>query len=88
MVAWSEGSGQGEGGKGKAEGGIEVPEGWLDQADVNRRGLLKLAAAIQEHPVVISSAGFDALVEYDRRRLTREIAFGKSCGDIGGHHAG
>ncbi len=46
-------------------------------AQVNRQGLLKLAAAIQEHPVVISSAGFDALVEYDRRRLTREMLLEK-----------
>ncbi len=77
MVAWSEGSGRGEGGRGKAEGRFEIPEGWREQARVNRQGLMKLAAAVQRHPVVLSSAGFDALVEYDRRRLTREMLLEK-----------
>src|SRR5262249_34294052 len=76
MVAWTVGGGE-HSNQESAGVAFGIPEGWGEQARANRRGLLRLAAAIQEHPIVSSSAGFDALVGYDRRRLTREMRLEK-----------
>ena len=55
---------------------------WLVQAQANRRQLLRLAAAIQRYPLTVSSASYDALLEYDRRRLTREMLLEKVIGTL------
>ena len=54
-----------------------VPDEWRIQAKMNRQKLAELAAAIQRKPIAPSSIGFEALVEYDRRRLTREMLLEK-----------
>lgn len=68
MVAWAAGRRIGE---------LSVPVAWFERAKNNRRELQKLARAIGQHPIDSSSAGYDALVEYDRRRLTREMLLEK-----------
>ncbi|HZZ27959.1 MAG TPA: hypothetical protein VFE46_08125 [Pirellulales bacterium] len=50
---------------------------WLARAQENDQQLLKLATAIQRYPIAISSAAYDALLEYDRRRVTREMLLEK-----------
>jgi hypothetical protein len=89
-VRHSTGSGrrkaEGIGGKAEAEkdgrpasgvAEMTIPEGWSSHAKLNRQQLSKLAVAIQRHSISTTSAGYDALVEYDRRRLTREMLLEK-----------
>ncbi len=45
---------------------------WRARAAENHRALLTLAAGIERETVEPTSASFDALVEYDRRRVVRE----------------
>ncbi|HTQ40428.1 MAG TPA: hypothetical protein VMJ32_15490 [Pirellulales bacterium] len=56
---------------------LAVPSEWLARAQKNRQQLLVLTADIQRYPLTISSASYDALLEYDRRRLTREMLLEK-----------
>jgi hypothetical protein len=63
---------------------LEIPAEWLTQMQENRQQLLKLAVAIQRHPLRASSAGYEALLEYDRRRLTREMLLEKVVATLTG----
>jgi hypothetical protein len=51
--------------------------GWLLRTREINQGLSKLAADIQRHPIIASSASYDALVDYDRRRMVREMLLEK-----------
>lgn len=68
MVAWAAGRKIGE---------LKVPTAWVERTKNNRKKLQRLARAIGRHPIDSPSAGYDALVEYDRRRLTREMLLEK-----------
>ena len=46
--------------------------GWLYRAEQNQRGLRELLNEIHEHDVPKPSGAFEAMVEYDRRRSTKE----------------
>ncbi len=46
--------------------------GWLDRARENERGLRGLMDAIHEHEVPKPPGTYEAMVEYDRRRSTKE----------------
>jgi hypothetical protein len=50
----------------------QLPSNWLLRAAANRQALLRLAADIQRYPIQSSSADYDALIDYDRRRVLRE----------------
>jgi hypothetical protein len=45
---------------------------WIEQATANREALAELIAAVREYRISTPSADHDALVEYDRRRMTKE----------------
>jgi hypothetical protein len=45
---------------------------WIDQAESNRAALAELLTAIRQYRIPVPSADHDALVEYDRRRMTKE----------------
>src|SRR5438874_13477008 len=45
---------------------------WIDQAENNRAALTELLTAVRQYRVPVPSADHDALVEYDRRRMTKE----------------
>jgi hypothetical protein len=69
--------GRGEGAGMRQEKPVEVnfknlPTAWLNQAETNQRKLNQLAAAIHKEPLILPSANYDALIDYDRRRLVRE----------------
>jgi hypothetical protein len=52
--------------------GAETLRGWFDQAQRNRRGLARLLEAIQEYPIPQPLGSHDSMVEFDRRRATKE----------------
>jgi hypothetical protein len=56
---------------------FKVPDSWVGQAHDNRRHLLELAAGVQRYPIAISSASYEASIEYDRRRIIREMVLEK-----------
>ncbi len=58
------------------------PAEWLSEAASNRQQLLKLAATIGRHPIPATSASYDALLDYDRRRLVRETILEKVIATI------
>lgn len=45
---------------------------WIQQAEANQAALADLMAAIRRYQIPTPSADHDALVEYDRRRMTKE----------------
>lgn len=45
---------------------------WIDQAETNRAALASLLNSVREYRIPIPSADHDAMVEYDRRRMTKE----------------
>src|SRR5439155_18436446 len=45
---------------------------WIDQAESNWAALAELLTAVRQYRVSAPSADHDALVEYDRRRMTKE----------------
>src|SRR5207248_491876 len=45
---------------------------WIAQANANRAALSELLAAVGDYRIPSPSADHDALVEYDRRRMTKE----------------
>ena len=45
---------------------------WIEQAEANRAALTELLAAVRDYRIPLPSADHDALVEYDRRRMTKE----------------
>src|SRR5439155_23606394 len=45
---------------------------WIDQAEANLGALTELMASIRDYRIPAPSADHDALVEYDRRRMTKE----------------
>jgi len=45
---------------------------WIEQAEANCAALAELLTAVREYRIPISSADHDALIEYDRRRMTKE----------------
>lgn len=45
---------------------------WIQQAQVNQAALVKLMEAIRDYRIPSPSSDHEALVEYDRRRMTRE----------------
>jgi hypothetical protein len=55
---------------------------WLTDARQNKTHLLALAATISKQPIAATSAAYDALVEYDRRRLIRESILEKAIATI------
>jgi hypothetical protein len=61
---------------------VGAPAEWLTQATANRQQLLKLAAMIGRQPIPASSANYDALLDYDRRRLVRETILEKIIATI------
>jgi hypothetical protein len=54
-----------------------VPGEWLGRGREITRGLAKLAADIQGYQISASSVNYDALVDYDRRRIVREALLEK-----------
>lgn len=47
-------------------------ERWIEQAQANRQGLEKLLEAVREYRIPPPLPEHDSLVEYDRRRMTKE----------------
>ncbi|HZN36306.1 MAG TPA: hypothetical protein VFB80_20900 [Pirellulaceae bacterium] len=45
---------------------------WIDQAEENRAALAGLLDSVREYRIPTPSADHDAMVEYDRRRMTKE----------------
>ncbi len=45
---------------------------WIEQAQANRAALAELLAAVREYRIPTPSADHDSMVEYDRRRMTKE----------------
>jgi hypothetical protein len=45
---------------------------WIGQAEANRAALSELLAAVRDYRISLPSADHDSLVEYDRRRMTKE----------------
>ena len=45
---------------------------WIEQAEANRAGLARLTAEVQDFRIPSPSADHDSMVEYDRRRMTKE----------------
>jgi hypothetical protein len=45
---------------------------WIEQAEANRAGLARLTAEVQNFRIPSPSADHDSMVEYDRRRMTKE----------------
>jgi hypothetical protein len=45
---------------------------WIEQATANQSALAELLATIREYRIPAPSADHDALIEYDRRRMTKE----------------
>jgi hypothetical protein len=45
---------------------------WIEQAETNRAGLAKLTEEVQGFRIPSPSADHDSMVEYDRRRMTKE----------------
>ena len=45
---------------------------WIEQAEANRAGLARLMAEVQDFRIPSPSADHDSMVEYDRRRMTKE----------------
>ena len=45
---------------------------WIEQAELNGTALAQLLVAIRDYKIPIPSADHDAMVEYDRRRMTKE----------------
>ena len=50
----------------------EVISHWVVQAFTNHRDLLKLLDAVKVHPIPKPAGDHDSLIQYDRRRLTKE----------------
>ena len=51
-------------------------QGWLGQGRRNFQGLLELLDAIHAHEIAKPSGDYDAIVEFDRRRVTKERLLG------------
>src|SRR5262249_40864388 len=47
-------------------------EGWLETANNNLRQLLALTDALHAYPVPAAEGNYEALVEFDRRRVLKE----------------
>ena len=45
---------------------------WIDQAEENRGALSSLLTAVREYKIPTPASDHDAMVEYDRRRMTKE----------------
>jgi hypothetical protein len=45
---------------------------WIEQAERNRAALAELLAAVRDYKIPTPSTDHDAMVEYDRRRMTKE----------------
>lgn len=45
---------------------------WIEQADKNQQALSVLLAVVRDHKIPHSAGDHDAMVEYDRRRITKE----------------
>jgi hypothetical protein len=45
---------------------------WIEQAESNRAGLVRLMVEVREFRIPSPSVDHDAMVEYDRRRMTKE----------------
>ena len=45
---------------------------WIDQAEANRAALAELVAVVRDYRISTPSADHDSMVEYDRRRMTKE----------------
>ncbi|MBI3407870.1 MAG: hypothetical protein HY040_05880 [Planctomycetes bacterium] len=58
----------------------EAAKGWLERARTNLKGILSLLDAIHEHEIPKPSAAYENVVEYDRRRLTKERLLGLAIG--------
>jgi hypothetical protein len=58
------------------------PAEWLAQAERNRQALMQLATAISKQPIPATSASYEALLDYDRRRLLRESILEKIIATI------
>ncbi len=60
----------------------DSPRSWFSQAERNRMALVQLAIAIGKHQILATSANYDALLDYDRRRLVRETILEKVIATI------
>src|SRR5207248_4789265 len=45
---------------------------WIAQANANRAALSELLAAVRDYRIPLPSSDHDSMVEYDRRRMTKE----------------
>ena len=45
---------------------------WMEQAEQNRKALSELLGVVRDHRIAASAGDHDAMVEYDRRRMTKE----------------
>jgi hypothetical protein len=45
---------------------------WIEQAETNYTALEELVTSVREHRIPAPSADHDALIDYDRRRMTKE----------------
>lgn len=51
---------------------VTAMERWREQAITNREGLAKLLANVRDYNITSPAADHDSMVEYDRRRMTKE----------------
>jgi hypothetical protein len=53
-------------------GRLAAIQRWIEQAEQNRQALSELLAVVRDHKIPPSAGDHDAMVEYDRRRITKE----------------
>ncbi len=54
------------------QGRLGAMQRWIEQAETNRRDLAELLAHVRSYRIPTPSGDHDSMVEYDRRRMTKE----------------
>ncbi|MEX2173627.1 MAG: hypothetical protein WD872_04645 [Pirellulaceae bacterium] len=56
----------------EAAGRVSAISRWIEQAETNRAALTNLLAVVRDYKIPAHAADHDSMVEYDRRRMTKE----------------